>query len=333
MIRVFPTTVAAHLSIIGPQIMCHLLRLKVRIHTLDPYQPHPKLVTDGPRILGRFTQFPQSGYVTPGSSRSNSSSSLYPGPVHGTNIVPSPLVPSPARSKTPDGRSTKSAARNKAWQVGVSSSTSGSSTCTFPLSRIQLVLFADPSHHSRRPRAITHAVSSPCPPFPHAPTDIVYTTPPCTHLLRYRLYSVCAYSRGSNDPRTRTCRDPCPTGDRAPYPSELSAGPALPKTPLGCQRWADRFPADLLHRQGRREAQDQIFGGPHQSRRTLRGTHLPHDLRHLGGVELARGGFARSTSGSRGLQKALYAHGRRMGRWNSPTGLARFKDAFSGRRD
>ncbi|KAH9968499.1 hypothetical protein BGW80DRAFT_1461889 [Lactifluus volemus] len=77
---------------------------------------------------GRFTQFPQSGYVTPGSSRSNSSSSLYPGPVHGTNIVPSPLVPSPARSKTPDGRSTKSAARNKAWQVGVSSSTSGSST-------------------------------------------------------------------------------------------------------------------------------------------------------------------------------------------------------------
>jgi len=83
---------------------------------------------------GRLAQFPQSGYVTPGSSRSNSSSSLYPGPVYGaTNFVPSPLVPSPPRSKTSDDLPTKTVEKNKssnnnAWHVGVSTSASGSST-------------------------------------------------------------------------------------------------------------------------------------------------------------------------------------------------------------
>ena len=85
---------------------------------------------------GRLPQYPQGGYVTPGSSRSNSTSSLYPGPVHGTPFVPSPLVPSPPRSKTSDDDlPSKPPAQNKAWQVGVSTSASGSSTCTFsPLS-------------------------------------------------------------------------------------------------------------------------------------------------------------------------------------------------------
>lgn len=66
-----------------------------------PISVHPKLTYRPVGHTGRLTQFPQSGgYVTPGSSRSNSSSSLYPGPVHGTPFVPSPLVPSPPRSKT-----------------------------------------------------------------------------------------------------------------------------------------------------------------------------------------------------------------------------------------
>ncbi|KAH9998763.1 hypothetical protein BJV77DRAFT_711218 [Russula vinacea] len=78
---------------------------------------------------GRLPQYPQGGYVTPGSSRSNSTSSLYPGPVHGTPFVPSPLVPSPPRSKTSDDDlPSKPPAQNKAWQVGVSTSASGSST-------------------------------------------------------------------------------------------------------------------------------------------------------------------------------------------------------------
>ncbi|KAF8267143.1 hypothetical protein EI94DRAFT_1731310, partial [Lactarius quietus] len=68
-------------------------------------------------VHGRSPQFPQGGYVTPGSSRSNSSSSLYPGPVYGTTpIVPSPLSPSTAQSNA------------HAWQAGVSTSGSGSST-------------------------------------------------------------------------------------------------------------------------------------------------------------------------------------------------------------
>jgi hypothetical protein len=79
-------------------------------------------------VHGRFPQNPQGGYVTPGSSRSNSSSSLYPGPVYGTPIVPSPLVPSRPRSKTPDSRPSTGHGNAYSWQAGVSTSTSGSST-------------------------------------------------------------------------------------------------------------------------------------------------------------------------------------------------------------
>jgi hypothetical protein len=101
-----------------------------------PYNSYP-LPISGPsrthirsaETAGRVTQLPPSGYVTPGSSRSNSSSSLYPGPVFG--FVPSPLVPSPPRSQTSDDAPAKPASQKKiAWQVGASSSASGSSTCT-----------------------------------------------------------------------------------------------------------------------------------------------------------------------------------------------------------
>lgn len=101
-----------------------------------PYHSHPSPISGQSRThirsaetTGRVTQLPPSGYVTPGSSRSNSSSSLYPGPVFG--FVPSPLVPSPPRSQTSDDVPAKPASQKKiAWQVGVSSSASGSSTCT-----------------------------------------------------------------------------------------------------------------------------------------------------------------------------------------------------------
>ncbi|KAH9977498.1 hypothetical protein BJV74DRAFT_860688 [Russula compacta] len=80
--------------------------------------PHHRTANHKPPtdMQGRFTQFPQSGYVTPGSSRSNSSSSLYP--AH------------PPRSKASDSGDlpAKSMGQNKGWQVGVSSSASGSST-------------------------------------------------------------------------------------------------------------------------------------------------------------------------------------------------------------
>ncbi|KAH9041166.1 hypothetical protein EDB84DRAFT_1559678 [Lactarius hengduanensis] len=81
-----------------------------------------------PDAHGRFPQYPQGGYVTPGSSRSNSSSSLYPGPVYGTAIVPSPLVPSMPRSKTSDSRPSTGQSNAHPWQAGVSTSASGSST-------------------------------------------------------------------------------------------------------------------------------------------------------------------------------------------------------------
>jgi hypothetical protein len=84
-----------------------------------------------PQKAGRVTQVSMSGYVTPGSLQSNSSSLLYPGPVYGTSFVPSPLVPSPPCSQTSDDVPAKPAGQNKAWQVGISSSTSGSSTCTY----------------------------------------------------------------------------------------------------------------------------------------------------------------------------------------------------------
>jgi hypothetical protein len=61
------------------------------IHALDPYQ----FIWNSHTVCGkqdRSTQVSMSGYVTPGSSQSNSSSLLYPGPVYGTSFVPSPLT-------------------------------------------------------------------------------------------------------------------------------------------------------------------------------------------------------------------------------------------------
>ena len=139
---------------------------------------------------GRLPQYPQGGYVTPGSSRSNSTSSLYPGPVHGTPFVPSPLVPSPPRSKTSDDDlPSKPPAQNKAWQVGVSTSASGSSTCTFfsPVfylpSHRNLTRLLPPqmarNHHPRDPRPAHRA--STCTPFCPTPGSTTRPSPTTSH--------------------------------------------------------------------------------------------------------------------------------------------------------
>ena len=149
-----------------------------------------------PVEAGRFTQFPQSGYVTPGSSRSNSSSSLYPGPVYGTPIVPSPLVPSRPRSKTPDSPPSTGQSKAHAWQAGVSTSASGSSTCRFirPRSSLRFLTRAYPLI-CRWARAITHEVTGPRTPLSHAPIAIFHTPASRPHLLRYSLHPIRADCR------------------------------------------------------------------------------------------------------------------------------------------
>ena len=61
--------------------------------------------------------------------------------------MPSPLVPSLSRSKTSDDKfPSKPLAQNKAWKVGVSTSTTGSSTRTFfPLSSFFWNYSSDPT--------------------------------------------------------------------------------------------------------------------------------------------------------------------------------------------
>ena len=274
---------------------------------------------------GRLPQYPQGGYVTPGSSRSNSTSSLYPGPVHGTPFVPSPLVPSPPRSKTSDDDlPSKPPAQNKAWQVGVSTSASGSSTCTF-----FSPVFYVPSHRNltcllphRWPGTITLAISSPRTALPHAPPSVLYPAPPRAHLLRHRIHALRAHRRRSHCALAPPSRHTSAAGDGAADPSELAARPALAEAALGRRCRTDRLAADVLHRQRRREAQGEELGGAHESRRALRRALDPHDLRHAGGVAFARGGLARAASRCGGVQGAVYAHGRRVGRRRAQGRLA-----------
>jgi hypothetical protein len=164
-------------------------------------------------------QFPQSGYVTPGSSRSNSSSSLYPGPVHGTPFVPSPLVPSPPRSKTSDDLPSKTpVAQNKAWQAGVSTSASGSSTCTcflfhhLPLEpELNFTLFSHTIH--RWPGTITLAIPSPRTPLSHAPPSLLHPATSRSHLLRHSIHTLRTHSRRSHTALSLPSRNISPARD------------------------------------------------------------------------------------------------------------------------
>jgi hypothetical protein len=65
---------------------------------------------------------PNSRRLTPGSSRSNSTSSLYRGPVHGAPFVPFLSVPSPPRSKTSDDLARKPPAAQIPRTQGLASS-------------------------------------------------------------------------------------------------------------------------------------------------------------------------------------------------------------------
>ncbi|KAI0041948.1 hypothetical protein FA95DRAFT_631371 [Auriscalpium vulgare] len=75
---------------------------------------------------GRYPQFPQPGH-TPASSRSNSSSSIYPGALH-TNTVPSPLVPTSRHNAHASSDRRPHLKQNHTWHAGVPTSASGSST-------------------------------------------------------------------------------------------------------------------------------------------------------------------------------------------------------------
>lgn len=163
--------------------------------------------------------------------------------------MPSPLVPSRPRSKTPDSRPSTGHGNAFAWQGGVSTSTSGSSTCMFhlhpSLPNPKLTYLV---RICRWSRAITHEVTSPRTPLPHAPTTIIHTPPSCPHLLRYRLHPIRADSRRSDDPRTRACRHTCTTRNGTSHPSELAARPAFAEAALDRRRRTYRFTAELLYR-------------------------------------------------------------------------------------
>jgi len=199
---------------------------------------------------GRVTQLPPNGYVTPGSSRSNSSSSLYPGPVYG--FVPSPLVPSPPRSQTSDDAPAKPASQKTAWQVGVSSSASGSSTCTSlssrPFRNLRLIDYpyrcpqTDQNHRPRGLRPVplgsTCTHSSPThgsttlpshttsrSPHPHAPSSIAQCTRPSqpSHSPSPRR------NRRSRRARGSSCA-------RRSYPGWSSSGRSAPRLPKAATR-------------------------------------------------------------------------------------------------
>ena len=177
-------------------------------------------------LLGHsVAQFLQIGYVTPGSSRSNSSFTSYPqaGPVHGTPFPPSPLVPSPPRSKTSDDLPCKSPA---AWQAGDSASASGSSTCVGSNSSATLYPQAGPVHGT--PFVPSPLVPSP----PRSKTfDDLPSKPPAAQTKAWKA-GVSASAKGSS---TRV--DPELTF--SPFPHDFTDGPE--PTSLRSRARAPRF--------------------------------------------------------------------------------------------
>ena len=337
MIHVIHTNIAAHPSI-GPrattsQIPIIIIMVReIFLFTLDPYQFSSEAHIPARGIFtGRFVaQFPQGGYVTPGSSRSNSTSSLYPGPVHGTPFVPSPLIPSPPRSKASDDLPSKTpAAQNKAWQAaGVSTSASGSSTCTCFLPslppfepELNFSLFSHTIH--RWPGTITLTIPGPRTPLPHAPPPLLHPATSRAHLLRRSIHTLRTHSRRSYPALSLPSSNTSPARDRASDPSELPSRSAIPKTPLGRRRRSDRRPAVILHRERRREAQDEKLSCAHEPRRALCRALHSHDLRHARGVAFARRGLAGAAPCRGSLQGAVYAHGRWLGGRCEEGGLAR----------
>ena len=144
-------------------------------------------------------------------------------------------------------------------------------------------------------RAITHQVTSPRTPLPHAPSAIVHTFTSCPYLLRYSLHPVRADSRRSNDPCARASRDARTARNGAAHPSELTARPAFAEAAVDRRRRAHWFTADLLHRQ-KWPAQGDVLGSADESRRALRGAHNAHDPCDPRRVGCARRGLPSTTS-------------------------------------
>ncbi|KAI0311682.1 hypothetical protein OF83DRAFT_1177339 [Amylostereum chailletii] len=102
---------------------------------------------------GRYPHFVQTtGYATSASSRSNSSSSLYPGSVHGGGSVPSPLASSThANVKASHGDRRPQLKQTHTWpNAGVAASTSTNAS-----NRESLPYLSPPLFTSRPPHIIT----------------------------------------------------------------------------------------------------------------------------------------------------------------------------------
>ena len=165
----------------------------------------------------------------------------------------------------------------------------------------------------RWPGTITLTIPSPRTPLPHAPPSFLHPAASRSHLLRCRIHTLRTHSRRSDTALPLPSSNVSPARDRTPDPSELPSRPPIAKTALGRRRRPDRLPADLLHRQRRREAQGQKLSCAHEPRCALCRTLHAHDMRHAGGVAFARRGLAGAAPGCGGVQGTVYAHGRWLG--------------------
>jgi hypothetical protein len=210
----------------------------------------------------------------PGGSRSNSFSSC---PVRGTSFVPSPLIPSPPRSKTSDDDLTrKLPAQNKTWQIGVSTSARGSSTCTFfplfflfsHLNFTRLTPQMAQNHFPRDPKP-AHCASTCTPSYPNPalPRPISYAIAftPSARTVVDRTVQLLLLAITLVQPAT----DP-------PITASSASCPALAEAALGRCGRTDWIAADVqvLHRQRRREVQGKELGSTHEPRRALKVLHI-----------------------------------------------------------
>ena len=140
---------------------------------------------------GRYPAYVGSGYATSSSSRTNSTSSLYPGSVAGSHhYAPSPLAPSShgsasARSSSERGRTQLK--QNHTWPNSVDSTGSAASACELHLytficePSLNLIVYCSSFTFASTRSAIKHASAS-----------SVYSPSSCTPILRCRFHTISA---------------------------------------------------------------------------------------------------------------------------------------------
>ena len=153
-----------------------------------------------------------------------------------------------------------------------------------------LTLFSHTIH--RWPGTITLTIPCPRTPLPRAPPSCLHPATSRTHLLRHSIHTLPTLSRPPHRALSPPSSNTSPARDRTSDLSELPSLPAVTKTPLGRRRRSDRRPAVILHRERRREAQDEKLSCAHEPRRVLCRALHAHDLHHAGGVGFARRALA-----------------------------------------